>query len=278
MSTILVTGANGYIGSSVVKTLLNNSMDVIATDVKSNNIDNRAQIVECNILSQKTEPLPDWFGKADACLHLAWQDGFVHNALSHIENVSSHFVFLEKLVSLGISQIAVMGTMHEIGYWEGEINEETPTNPISLYGIAKDSLRRAVTAFLKDKNVIFQWLRAFYIYGNDNMNHSIFTKILQAAKNGEKTFPFNSGMNKYDFIHVDELARQIAACVSQRQITEIINCCSGTPISLKDKVEEFITEHGLDIKLQYGAFPDRPYDSSGVWGNAEKIEEIMSRL
>jgi dTDP-6-deoxy-L-talose 4-dehydrogenase (NAD+) len=41
-------------------------------------------------------------------------------------------------------------------------------------------------------------------------------------------------------------------------------------------MEQFITEHGFDIKLNYGAFPDRPYDSPGVWGNATKISEIMN--
>ena len=31
-----------------------------------------------------------------------------------------------------------MGSMHEIGYWEGAIDENTPCNPMSMYGIAKD--------------------------------------------------------------------------------------------------------------------------------------------
>ena len=47
----------------------------------------------------------------------------------------------------------------------------------------------------------------------------------------------------------------------QREVTGIINCCTGQPISLAERVEQFIQEHGLKIKLEYGAFPDRPYDS-----------------
>lgn len=30
-----------------------------------------------------------------------------------------------------------MGSMHEVGYWEGAIDENTPTHPSSYYGIAK---------------------------------------------------------------------------------------------------------------------------------------------
>ncbi len=59
-------------------------------------------------------------------------------------------------------------------------------------------------------------------------------------------------------------------------VNGIINCCSGKPLPLGERMEQFITEHGFDIKLNYGAFPDRPYDSPGVWGNATKISEIMN--
>jgi len=38
-----------------------------------------------------------------------------------------------------------------------------------------------------------------------------------------------------------------------------------------------IKENNLDIKLEYGAFPDRPYDSPGVWGDATKIQKILNK-
>lgn len=42
------------------------------------------------------------------------------------------------------------------------------------------------------------------------------------------------------------------------------------------RVERFIKQNGYDIELEYGAFPDRPYDSKAVWGNSAKIEKIMT--
>ena len=55
----------------------------------------------------------------------------------------------------------------------------------------------------------------------------------------------------------------------------VINICSGYPEKLADRVERFINENGYKIKLKYGAFPDRPYDSKAIWGDGRKIEEIM---
>ena len=170
-----------------------------------------------------------------------------------------------------------MGTMHEVGYWEGAIDENTPCNPISMYGIAKDSLRRSMILYTQQKGVILQWLRAYYILGDDKHNNSIFCKLLLAAEEGKKTFPFTTGKNKYDFITVDELAKQISAAVSQSEINGIINCCTGNPMSLAERVEQFIKENNLDIKLEYGAFPDRPYDSPCEYGDDTKIQIILNK-
>ena len=170
-----------------------------------------------------------------------------------------------------------MGSMHEVGYWEGAIDEDTPTNPESLYGIAKNSLRESLNVLIEKKEICLQWLRGYYILGDDLKNHSIFTKLLEADKEGKEKFPFTSGKNKYDFISVQELAMQIAATARQTKIDGIINCCTGNPITLADRVEKFIQDNNLKIKLDYGAFPDRPYDSPGVWGNPDKINSILGK-
>ena len=169
-----------------------------------------------------------------------------------------------------------MGTMHEVGYWEGAIDENTPCNPISMYGIAKDALRRAMILYCQQKDCILQWLRCYYILGDDKKNNSIFCKLLLAAEEGKKTFPFTTGKNQYDFITVDELANQLSASVMQREVTGIINCCTGKPMSLADRVEQFIKEHNLDIKLEYGKFPDRAYDSPCEYGDNTKIQTIIN--
>ncbi len=276
MSKVLVTGAGGYIGRHVVKALCDLGAEVTAVSSHTEGIDPRARIIARDIFDESGDLFRE-LGSPDVCLHMAWRDGFRHNSHAHMENLSKHYAFLRKMMEGGLKQLAVMGSMHEVGYWEGAIDENTPCAPISMYGIAKDALRRSTILLSEEHHVCLQWLRAYYIVGDDKANSSIFTKILQAAERGDETFPFTSGKNRYDFIDVDELARQIAACVMQDEVTGIINCCTGKPVSLAEKVESFIRANGLRIRLDYGAFPDRPYDSPGVWGDAEKIEKIMKK-
>lgn len=272
---VLVTGAGGYIGKHVVKELLKKGHIVYAVDFNCKEIDSRASVIDVDIFSGNKDIYID--AKCpDLCIHLAWQDGFVHNSPKHILNLSKHFEFLSNLIEGGCKNIAVMGTMHEVGFWEGEIDDDTPCNPLSQYGIAKNALRNSLFLFAKNLDVNIYWLRAYYILGDDRRNNSIFSKLLQAEETGNTEFPFTTGETKYDFISVNELAKQIVAASTQTEITGIINVCSGKPVRLKDKVEEFIKDKNLKIRLKYGAFPERPYDSKIVYGNAEKIDTILS--
>ena len=272
---ILVTGANGYIGRHVVKALLDMDVRVIACDLNTADVDSRAEKVDFNLFDLPDGNVFEQLGSPDVCLHMAWRNGFVHNAPTQMGDLSAHYRFMTAMIDGGLKHLAVMGTMHEVGYWEGAIDENTPCNPISMYGIAKDALRRAMMLYTAQKGTILQWLRCYYILGDDKKNNSIFCKLLMAAEQGKKTFPFTSGKNKYDFIQVDELATLISKAITQEEVVGIINCCKGNPISLAEQVENFIKVNNLDIKLDYGAFPDRPYDSPCEYGDASKINKII---
>ena len=274
--TILVTGASGYIGRHVVSRLHDLGAHVIALDLASEGSASADEWISANVLSPEFSFDSVINSAPDVLLHLAWRNGFNHNAETHMGDLSAHYQFLNKAVVFGIPMLSVMGSMHEVGYWEGAIDEDTPCNPQSLYAISKDALRRALFVMQERAGFKLQWLRGYYIFGDDASSQSIFGKLLRAAEAGQKTFPFTTGKNKYDFTPVTELADMIARCVLQDEVLGIINCCSGEPISLAEQVEQYIKDNNLDISLEYGAYPDRPYDSPGVWGNPDKIKRIMS--
>jgi len=273
---ILVTGANGYLGKGIVKALLDHGFEVIGVGHSNTEvIDERAHTIICDIFSV-CKPY-EFFGKPDVLLHLAWRDGFMHYSSAHIDDLPKHYKFIREFTESGCKQIVIMGSMHEVGFFEGSINELTVCKPTTPYGIGKNALRELTAMLCEQNDCIFQWLRGFYIVGNANCGSSIFSKIIKASEEGKKTFPFTMGLNQYDFIDYDVFCNYVVAAVSQIYIQGIINICSGRPEKLCDRVERFIKENKLDICLQYGLFQDRPYDSKAIWGDSSKIEAILER-
>lgn len=270
---ILVTGAGGYLGQGIVKHILDKGYEVVAADFTVDHVDERADRCACNLF--EIDNPYEYFGKPDVLLHLAWRDGFVHYSEAHIDDLPKHLKFIESFASSEVRMIAVMGSMHEIGFYEGSINEKTPCNPTTPYGIAKNALRQLTEMLCKQNNKEFMWLRGYYIVGNSKYGSSIFSKITAAEAEGKKEFPFTLGQNQFDFIDYDVFCEQVARAVAQDKVLGIINIASGHPEKLADRVERFIKENGYDIKLKYGAFPDRPYDSKAVWGDGRKIDNIM---
>lgn len=270
---ILVTGANGYLGQGIVSHILDCGYEVIATGRKLDRVDERATKMPCDLFAIDN-PF-GYFHEPDVLLHLAWRDGFVHYSDAHINDLPKHYEFIKSFAKSEVKKIAVMGSMHEVGFFEGSIKEDTPCNPITPYGISKNALRELTEMLCKQNGKAFQWLRGYYIVGNSQYGSSIFSKITAAEAEGKKEFPFTMGQNQFDFIDYDDFCEQVARATVQDEVLGVINICSGHPEKLADRVERFIVENGYKIKLKYGAFPDRPYDSKAVWGDGRKIEEIM---
>lgn len=272
---ILVTGANGYIGSGVVKQLIKDNNNVVTTDIcELDNIEN-VNYIKSDIFTVNNPY--SFFGQPDTLLHLAWRDGFKHYASSHIDDLAKHYHFIEKMIQGGIKKVCVLGSVHEVGFYEGSVNEDTPTNPQSLYGISKNALRNAILLLAQENGIEFQWIRGYYIVGNTHFGSSIFSRITQAEEMKQMKFPFTMGMNQFDFINYEDFCVQIESVIKQDEISGIINCCSGYPQRIGERVEQFIKENNYSIKLDYGAFLDRKYDSKAIWGDNSKIERIMGK-
>lgn len=280
MKRIVVTGADGYIGSHVLEELARHSgrFDVTAAVLDPDSCEKISGVKYAAfdfVRDYSSEGLYEALMRPQICLHLAWRDGFVHNSPKHIEDISCHFGFLKNLADHGVEQIAVAGSFREYGSVNGMTDINAFAYPDTMYTLSKLTLKRSLEIYLAGKDVCLQWFRPFTVYGDEEKNHSILSKIIAWEKEGKKTFPFTDGNEEYDYIEIHELARQITAIVSQREIDGAIDCCTGSVTRLGDMVERFLAENRFSIRPEYGAFPSRSYDSKSVYGDVRKINAIM---
>ena len=81
------------IGRHVVQALCDKGADVWAVDFHTEGIDSRANLLNTAIFSGD-EDIFQQLGNPDACLHMAWRDGFVHNSDAHMVDLSKHYTFI----------------------------------------------------------------------------------------------------------------------------------------------------------------------------------------
>jgi dTDP-6-deoxy-L-talose 4-dehydrogenase (NAD+) len=268
----VVTGAAGYIGRYVVKTLAENGHDVVAIlrDSAQVNFPSEVKVIESDLWSLELDEFSSVV-EASTLIHLAWQDGFVHTSDAHMGHLSDHYRFVRKCIDLGVIKVVGLGTMHELGPQSGLVTEGAIPNPLNQYGIAKNALRLSLADLCERFDVGYLWLRCFYILGDDSRNHSVFTKMLELESAGEKRMPLTLGTTKFDFIQVDELGKVIAQVSELEELFGVLNIGSGNVMTLRERLELFHQEHNLKIELDFGAFPERQGISEGCWPDLSRL-------
>jgi dTDP-6-deoxy-L-talose 4-dehydrogenase (NAD+) len=278
---ILVTGASGFIGGYVIDYLLKGGHEVIATCTKEERIStkswyNKVVFVPHVITGTEQENLFLKFHSPDKVIHLAWEGLPNFSGLFHFESVLlKHYHFLKKLVQDGVKQLTVTGTCLEYGLTEGELKEETLTNPVTSYGFAKDALRRSLELMNNETPFLLQWVRLFYMYGEGQYASAILPQLQKALNENVTTFNMSGGQQLRDYLPVAEVAENIALIALQDQVTGAVNCCSGNPISVKKLVEDYLLQNKASINLNLGYYPYPSYEPMSFWGDNSKLKKIQ---
>lgn len=216
--------------------------------------------------------------KPETVILLSWPGLPNYQKSFHItQNLPATVALVEQLIRAGIKRIVIAGTCYEYGLQNGPLQEDQPTNPVNLYAIAKDSLRRTVASLCDQHQVSWCWLRIFYPYGEGQNPKSLLPLLEQAIQAGEATFPMSSGRQLRDFVPVDVIAEQLLLLATHPESYGIYNGGSGCPQSLRELVEARIRSLGGSIQLKLGAFADRNDEPLAFWADITKIERLNNQ-
>ena len=278
---VLVTGATGFIGNYVIKELLKYSHDIVATSRDLDKASNcewfpQVQYIPCD-LNVVQENFFQFFQQPELLIHLAWEGLPNYNDLFHLEkNLFSNYRFLKNMLEHGLKHLIVTGTCFEYGMKCGALSEDMETKPDNPYGLAKDTLRKFLEQWQKKIDFKFKWVRLFYMYGKGQSPNAILSQLDKALEKGEADFNMSGGEQLRDYLPVEKVAEYIVKIAIQSKVHGIINCCSGTPISMKKLVEDYLAKKQKSIHLNLGYYPYTDYEPMAFWGDSAKLSKILN--
>ena len=215
MNKALVTGANGFIGSALVKELLSNGIEVIALDRKGANgnipISDMVSFIpfELSTLSDVTSLLAEH--KPEVYYHLAWfgTNGALRgDALLQLKNVDWTVKALRQSVEIGCKRFVGAGSITEYETQAAVFSQGNRPGSSYSYGAAKLTAHTLCMVEAQRLGMDIVWAEITNSYGIGENSPRLINSTLRKIIAGEIP-EFTSAVQNYDFVYIDDTARAL---------------------------------------------------------------------
>ena len=139
-----------------------------------------------------------------------------------------------------------------------------------LYGAAKLAANHLAAQRCREASVAFAWLRLFSVYGpGDNANWLIPSTAASLVCG--KAPQCTAGTQKWDYLHVDDVAQAILAAATTDAATGVFNLSSGNPAAVRTIVETIRDIAAPGLPLSFGAIPFGPDQIMHLEGDNRRL-------
>ena len=247
MKKILVTGASGWLGSEIVKSLLQRGDAVIATDLTIS-----PQVHALGTTHPKLATVPADLGEwhqvlrllrdhqPDAIIHAAAVVGVIQCANIPIKslrvNVEGSINLFEAMTLTGIKRVVHISTEETYGDFNTEvINEDHPQNPTSVYGATKLAVEHFGRIYSRDHGLECINVRTCWVYGPHLPRMRVPRTFVEAALKGEAHhLPEGSDLAVDQVYITDTVAGALLALDKSQHRFDSYNIATGAAPTIAD--------------------------------------------
>jgi UDP-N-acetylglucosamine/UDP-N-acetyl-alpha-D-glucosaminouronate 4-epimerase len=286
MTRVLVTGGAGFIGSNLVRSLIDRGdevrvLDNFSTGSRANLDGLGVEIVEGELRSY--ERVHNAMRGVEVVFHLgalgsvprSVQDPLTSSAV----NVEGTLNVLLAARDEGVRRVvyssstSVYGTSREL-----PTNESSPPDPISPYGVAKLAAERYCVAFSRVYEFETVVLRYFNVFGPRQSPFSQYAAMIPlfitAIAAGEPVTVHGDGEQSRDFTYVDNVvAATISAASAKGASGRAFNVAGGEPASVNQVAETIGAVLGKPVAKRFE--PSRPGDIRHSWAELSAAREVL---
>lgn len=297
---VLVTGGAGYIGSHVVKQLINEKYKVVVLDNLSTGFRaaaGKAEFIDGNTGDEVlvTDILKSY--NINSVLHFAAHTivpESVSNPLKYYSNNTvSTFHLLKCCQNCGVKNFIFSSTAAVYGIpKDGTAAEDTLTNPINPYGASKLMSEQMLRDLTKASELNCVILRYFNVAGSDpegeigqsTAKATLLIKVAVEVALGKRPhlsvfgtdYPTPDGTGVRDYIHVSDLADAHIKALEYLNAggeSTLLNCGYGRGYSVREVIEAVERVHGSPIEVKFE--PRRAGDPPSLVAQTDRIRNTL---
>ncbi len=240
---VMVTGATGFIGRHAVPLLQSRGFEVAAIGR------DRADLLAPGIAAALVREI-----RPTHLLHLAWNamPGRFWTAPDNLDWVAASLALHRAFAAAGGGRAVIAGTCAEYDWSDSLLDEATTACvPSTLYGVAKDALRRLLLA--SPEGVKLAWARVFFLYGPHEPRPRLVPSVITSLLAGREAL-CGEGLIERDFMHVADVAAALVALL-ECDVTGPVNIASGICHPLREVIRCIADKIGRPDLVRLGARP-----------------------
>ena len=252
----LVTGAAGFIGSQLLRTLLERGHDAVGWDAFTDYYDPALKEENARDLPVARVDLAEdalEVGNFGGVFHLAGQPGVASFGrvfpLYVRQNVLASQRLFEAVAAAGVR--VVLASSSSI-YGDAQAYptlEDARPRPISPYGITKLAAEHLASAYAKELGLEHAVVRYFTIYGPRQRPDMAFTKMVTCLAEGRSFELYGDGSQSRSFTYVDDAVEATVAAMERGTQGAVYNVGGGSEVSMLEAVETLGRIAGRRLEL-----------------------------
>lgn len=269
----LVTGGSGFLGRSIADGLVARGYEVHAVSrAPVDRVGVRAHAVDLLTVGA-AETLLDSL-RPSLLVHAAWiTTGRYGPSLENLRWVERSSSLLAEFASKGGRRFVGVGTCFEYEWRMGDLSEDNPRRPVSLYGVAKSAFGELVLGLGAVSDLSTAWVRPFLLFGPHEHPDRLASSIMRSVLAGVPA-KMSHGQQIRDFGYVGDIGDAIAA-VSDSSGLGAWNVATGEPRTVLELASALADEAGDPSLLDVGAIEARPDEPERIVADVSRLREEL---